>query len=603
MSGDNQETLSGTMNKPDDNLTASALQHVSEVEVPHHTPPREQLTAQPSFEYPTREYLDNLLKPDLQKRCLELGMTNIWTNKSQLIDMILERSRSVVNNNTHQHPTTSDVRQIPYAYDDTPTHEDSTEQVSVVVLDIAKEIKIIKSKLATKDAEIELLNTEVKAAYHTINQLQQRVTELEKQHSESVSTGNPIPPSSCLLLGDNNLDAILCSDLHQSCSVNAIPGANMDLLRSWVNENLHISPANCVIYSGTSDVIAEHSPTTIIDNLGSLISDLKEKNNNMNVYVCQIVPSPEYQDIQSKIEDFNNHLDKWGETNGIKVIDTVPTFKLGTGEVDDLCFDKVIESSYSTLNRLGAVKLLNVINRQCSNFNLCPNWQEVRRSINTTQPSKQRNVGRGNTRPAQDSPAPCVARPVAPAPVQRAISPAQNSHGQSMSTRFLSTTSHRSPYRPFPTLPEAVSHPVVTTRTRREEAVDERDMGGARGSNTYAEVVRSAAREGYYAAHNHTTGMRGRYVNNSLHSHIHTSIPQTHKHYLDDSEVYQNDTYSRRGDNRNWSHGSSYQRKIGCYKCGEFNHVQAACRFDHKLLCGICQRLGHKSRLCQYYNA
>lgn len=44
---------------------------------------------------------------------------------------------------------------------------------------------MIISKLVTKDLEIELLNTEVKTAYHTIEQLQQRVTELEKHRVES----------------------------------------------------------------------------------------------------------------------------------------------------------------------------------------------------------------------------------------------------------------------------------------------------------------------------------------------------------------------------------------------------------------------------------
>ena len=51
------------------------------------------------------------------------------------------------------------------------------------MFDIVKEIKMIKSKLTTKDEETELLNIELKAAYHTINQLQQRVTELEKSPS------------------------------------------------------------------------------------------------------------------------------------------------------------------------------------------------------------------------------------------------------------------------------------------------------------------------------------------------------------------------------------------------------------------------------------
>ncbi len=45
------------------------------------------------------------------------------------------------------------------------------------------------------------------------------------------------------------------------------------------------------------------------------------------------------------------------------------------------------------------------------------------------------------------------------------------------------------------------------------------------------------------------------------------------------------------------------RNKTGCLNCGEFNHVQRNCRFDHKLLFGNCRRLGHKSRLCQQYRA
>ncbi len=44
------------------------------------------------------------------------------------------------------------------------------------------------------------------------------------------------------------------------------------------------------------------------------------------------------------------------------------------------------------------------------------------------------------------------------------------------------------------------------------------------------------------------------------------------------------------------------RKKVGCFKCGEFNHFQINCRFDHKVLCGACQRLGHKSRLCHHYS-
>ena len=44
-----------------------------------------------------------------------------------------------------------------------------------------------------------------------------------------------------------------------------------------------------------------------------------------------------------------------------------------------------------------------------------------------------------------------------------------------------------------------------------------------------------------------------------------------------------------------FSEGNSY----GCYNCGEFNHRQANCRFDHKIKCNVCYEYGHKSRLCK----
>ena len=40
----------------------------------------------------------------------------------------------------------------------------------------------------------------------------------------------------------------------------------------------------------------------------------------------------------------------------------------------------------------------------------------------------------------------------------------------------------------------------------------------------------------------------------------------------------------------------------GCYNCGELNHREKTCRFDHRLRCGSCEGLGHKSRLCYYFN-
>ncbi|KAK3883022.1 hypothetical protein Pcinc_012629 [Petrolisthes cinctipes] len=59
------------------------------------------MSSQPSLQYPTREFLNtNFHKSDLQKRCRELGLTKVWVNKEQLIDMIMANTPITEENNT-----------------------------------------------------------------------------------------------------------------------------------------------------------------------------------------------------------------------------------------------------------------------------------------------------------------------------------------------------------------------------------------------------------------------------------------------------------------------------------------------------------------------
>ena len=213
------------INTVDGNSSTPATQ-VSE------TPP------EPSLECPTREFLDkNFRKPDLQKRCRELGITSIWTSKNNLIDMILNKSPPSSSDfeATQQNTSPSDDTQPPSTHSEaehTPPHDGFTE---MNMHDITKSIKTITSKLEVKDMEIELLNTEIKTAYATIELLQKRVTELEQKNineEQHASVENSIPSSTTLLLGDTNLRHILCSDLEKNCQIKTILGANMDLLRS-----------------------------------------------------------------------------------------------------------------------------------------------------------------------------------------------------------------------------------------------------------------------------------------------------------------------------------------------------------------------------------
>ena len=347
-------------------------------------------TPEPSMEFPTKEFLDkNFRKPDLQKRCRELGLTNIWRSKGELIDMILHHLRLQQNQTPADDigsPVTpsevmEDIMPTPTPRNGTDRDDQDADQPDLTV--ISRKIKALENKLTIKDMEMELLNTEMKSAFHTIEILQQRVNELEQQCKKTSDHITPpirtAPPNKCLLLGDTNLTHVLPSDLQNNCWVRTIHGANMDLIRCWVTEKMSKIPSECIVYCGIQDIVDEKSPTIILDILGSLISDLKEKNANMKVYVCQIVPTPTSQELNTNIKNYNDLLTNWGEANGIHVIKTPPIFRHGTDEIDDMCFNTENET-FPVLNRLGVVKLLTTIKRQSAEFHLCTNWDEAKKS-------------------------------------------------------------------------------------------------------------------------------------------------------------------------------------------------------------------------------
>lgn len=74
--------------------------------------------------------------------------------------------------------------------------------------------------------------------------------------------------------------------------------------------------------------------------------------------------------IQAKILDYNEHLTKWGEADGININKTAPTFILSTGKVDEMCFD-MGNNSQPVLKRLAVTKLLITITKQHTDFYLC----------------------------------------------------------------------------------------------------------------------------------------------------------------------------------------------------------------------------------------
>ena len=156
------------------------------------------------------------------------------------------------------------------------------------------------------------------------------------------------------------------------------------------------------------------------------------------------------------------------------------------------------------LNRLGAIRLLTAISKQCENLSLCENWEEVKRSHDAI-PSKQK-----------------------PRKFQ------QNSNLNRMS-QYAN-----------PNIGREDNYYQRTPLVRRERP----------------RITRQ----------------------------------DTHPRALNRDNFHQNSNIN--------FHTLTQARNVrgrGCFNCGELNHRESTCRFDHRLKCGDCGELGHKSKLCRHF--
>lgn len=314
------------------------------------------LDSGPSLENPTWDYLFNsFTKIELQKHCRSLGLSKIWTTKDKLVDMIMTAK-----------PSSRGQAD--------PNLDCNDEESSISLQNILSELREMRDKLAEKDSEIEELNTMIKAAHVTINRLSDKVTTLEEKVKESelnaaesiIYSQSSSAPEQTLLIGDSNLEEILSSDLNKNCSIRTLQGATIDFANCWIKEDLDWTPSNCIIYCGVHDLMDGIDTKDMLDNLGSMISDLRARNENMKTFICELVPNLKDENMDRKIIEYNNKLKVWAESNGISLIKTNLNFRLGTGEVNEMCF----KEDGVFLNRLGVIRLLATISKQCERFNL-----------------------------------------------------------------------------------------------------------------------------------------------------------------------------------------------------------------------------------------
>ena len=469
-----------------------------------------------SLANPSWEFLhNNFTKLELQKHCRELGLTKVYVTKDKLIDMILQKHQS---------------SQLSVIGDES----DSSGPNSRLITKIMDEIKEIKDKLNMKTMEVEQLNEMLKAANVTINKLSDRISTLEERvvrrdgDNPQTSASSPANTSTqtadgTLLLGDTHLCDVRQSDLGKDTYIRTIKGTNMDLMRCWVSEKLNWKPARCIVVCGMHDILDGDTPAVVLDHLGTLISELKIVNENMDIFVCQMVPSLKVDELEETISYYNCQLVEWSSTNGVSIIKCELPFKLGTGDVDDMCFYVNGENPGVFLNRFGVKRLLTTINNQCNNFNLCENWNEVKRMDDAF-------IGR---------------------PVNLSNSRRHQFHLNPFKQQVQKRNGSN---RTF--------HDHLPSRTNRDR--NQNYITGDKNSNFNHKRMYNGSQQNDVISQSHS----GRdFRSNNV-------------------SIYEQRSNSNRG---------------GCYNCGEYNHHQVNCRYDHRVKCNSCHNFGHKSRRCSLY--
>ena len=341
----------------------------------HHTPIA-------LLENPTRENLrENFTKTQLQKHCRQHNIAgSVWVTKEELIERILNHtSENQVGNEIHNEEEAElQNTNIP-------------EYMQLFMENINGKIRNLSENLKQKDVAINNLKSNLAAALEEIQELKCKIKKCEDQHT--LENEQQISEDKLLLIGDSNLSNVRPSYLGKNCSIRTLEDADLDLLKTWVAEKLEYSPGKCVIYGGLQDLLDGTSINKMLDDLGQVVLELKSKNENTEVYVCELVPGIKNMENQAKIENYNLRLSDWCVSNGITFITTELYFRLGMGETDLSCYELGDESCNQLLSKVGVARLLDAISKKVPAM-VCDNWIKVKENIMAGVPHTERNVSK-----------------------------------------------------------------------------------------------------------------------------------------------------------------------------------------------------------------
>ena len=243
------------------------------------------------------------------------------------------------------------------------------------------------------------------------------------------------------------------------------------------------------------------------------------------------------KELNTKIDEYNQKLAEWSEHNGIAMIKVNTNFKFVSGDIDESCLKDMNRNSGIFLNRAGTLRLLKAVQKQCSFLKI-----NVNTNKNKLQVLARKSRNNLNSHLGQNF---GTANPddVPPSPHP----PMYRQNDKVRSRKIYSYEAH---------IP---SHDVQQGFFHNRK--QHQRMNEYKGTRLVERsVVSPWSRETPY----------------------HSNLPDHRRNEVQEVPRYE-------GNRR------------GCHNCGENNHRVNSCRFDHRLKCGDCGRLGHKRKMCDFH--
>ena len=197
-------------------------------------------------------------------------------------------------------------------------------------------ITFLAHKFDRMQEEINLLREEVKTSRQREQQLEKQIASIR---ASKTNRDYQMPCKEDIYLVRSSVLREVNHDDLLNGTVKSISGAKVNDIKEHI-KSLITYPKTLITQVGGNDLDNETvTVDEVVSDYAVLITEAKTKFPNSKLVVAGIPPRHHSSEIQTKVKDYNEAMDKWCKTNGMDFINNEEMFEFKSGEVDKGSYD------------------------------------------------------------------------------------------------------------------------------------------------------------------------------------------------------------------------------------------------------------------------